>query len=372
MVAANAQRGTVVLLADAGCPSHQQATLQWIAAQVAMLKAYAFSAPAEPRRDRGPQYFVPADTLSVAQAEQLGIRSERDFLGGVVPFPFVATKAITHCLVAPDAAAPPGWNPQVGDALTDAVLPGFTAFSGDDLRRAGELLLRTGPIRLKATTGVGGRGQQTLAGSDELAAWIAGADADALARDGVVVELDLESIDTLSVGRVHCAELVISYVGRQRLTTNHRGESVYGGSDLQVIRGELTALEQLALSEPQRLAVSQALRYDMAARATFPALLASRRNYDVARGLDRNGAYHSGVLEQSWRVGGATPAEIAALRAFAADSSLRAVRASTHEVYALQDVPATAEIYFRGVDERVGALTKYCLVTDYAHSSGAS
>ena len=43
---------------------------------------------------------------------------------------------------------------------------------------------------------------------------------------------------------------------------------------------------------------------------------ASRRNYDVVAGLDARGQRRCGVLEQSWRVGGASPAELVALAAF--------------------------------------------------------
>ena len=45
--------------------------------------------------------------------------------------------------------------------------------------------------------------------------------------------------------------------------------------------------------------------------AAFPGLFASRCNYDVVTGADGVGKHHSGVLEQSWRAGGASGAEIA-------------------------------------------------------------
>jgi hypothetical protein len=90
----------------------------------------------------------------------------------------------------------------------------------------------------------------------------------------------------------------------------------------------------------------------------------SRRNYDVAQGLDAAGRRRSGVLEQSWRVGGASGAEIAALEAFRADPALRLVRASTHEVYGegAAPPPPGAAVYYRGTDEQVGPLAKYALV----------
>ena len=96
----------------------------------------------------------------------------------------------------------------------------------------------------------------------------------------------------------------------------------------------------------------------------FPGMFASRRNYDVIQGTDAAGRRRSGVLEQSWRVGGASGAEIAALEAFRAEPALRAVRASTVEDYgeAAPPPPPGATVYFRGVDERVGPITKYATV----------
>src|SRR5262249_20209871 len=43
----------------------------------------------------------------------------------------------------------------------------------------------------------------------------------------------------------------------------------------------------------------------------FHGFAASRRNYDVAQGIDADGWPQSGVLEPSWHVGGASSAELA-------------------------------------------------------------
>ena len=74
-------------------------------------------------------------------------------------------------------------------------------------------------------------------------------------------------------------------------------------------------------------------RYSYAANECFDGFYASRRNYDVAQGRDTAGHPRSGVLEQSWRAGGASCAEMGALEAFRVDPSLRTVRATTREVY---------------------------------------
>jgi hypothetical protein len=204
----------------------------------------------------------------------------------------------------------------------------------------------------------GGRGQQVVSQPAELAAALEAIAPDELANDGVVLEENLAEVTTCSVGQVRVAGHVASYYGTQRLTPDNDGLPVYGGSQLMIARGGYDALLGLDLPEDARLAVAQARSYDAAATECFPGLFASRRNYDVAQGLAWSGR-RSGVLEQSWRIGGASGAEIAALEAFVAEPGLRAVRASTVEVYGPCQPPQDATVYFSGVDPAVGRITKY-------------
>jgi len=77
----------------------------------------------------------------------------------------------------------------------------------------------------------------------------------------------------------------------------------------------------------------------------------------------------TGVLEQSWRIGGASVAEVAALQALLDDPSLESVRAASVEVHEAQaTVPAGATVYFSGVDEHVGPITKYAQVRPHARA----
>jgi hypothetical protein len=99
---------------------------------------------------RDSRYVVPTSTVvGIGHARSLGIRNEQDLFGGVVPYPFVGTKSITHPLVAPDARAPHGWSHAFGRDVRRAVLDGFSAFSVDDAVRAGRDLLARGPVRIK-------------------------------------------------------------------------------------------------------------------------------------------------------------------------------------------------------------------------------
>lgn len=186
---------------------------------------------------------------------------------------------------------------------------------------------------------------------------------------GVVLERNLKDVQTLSVGQVRVGDLLASYYGRQRLTRNNFGEEVYGGSDLVVVRGGYDALLARDLEDNVRLAVRQANIYHAAALQRFEGMFVSRSNYDIAQGTDCEGVWRSGVLEQSWRAGGASGAEIAALEAFVADPALGLVSASTVEMYGHDHVvPDDAFIYFRGDDGQVGPLAKYARLNIDAHT----
>jgi hypothetical protein len=109
--------------------------------------------------------------------------------------------------------------------------------------------------------------------------------------------------------------------------------------------------------------VAAARRYDEATEE-FHGFTASRRNYDVAKGIGADGWPQSGVLEPSWRVGGASSAELAAMAAFARDPSLEIVRASHVEQYGQRRrAPADAIVEFQGDDPEAGPLLRYTIVT---------
>jgi hypothetical protein len=348
--------------------AHESQTREAVAAKLATVRQFEFGGPYDPAtRYATNLYFVPSDTLiGVDAAAKLGIRSERELFGGVVPHAFVATKTITHPLVDKHAQAPFGWSRDFAAQVEGAVLRGHTAFSRDDAHRALARLLDHGPARIKLARGIGGHGQfviQEAAELDKLLASIGDAE---LVSAGVVLEEHLDQVTTHSVGQVRVAGLVASYWGTQRTTHNNRGHEVYGGSDLVVVRGGFDALRALPLSTDAQLAVSRALVYDGAADACFAGFVASRRNYDVVEGTDARGRRRAGVLEQSWRIGGASAAEVEALLAFLHDESLAAVRASTVEIYGdAPALPAQAIVFFSDVDARVGPITHYVIVGPY-------
>ena len=334
-----------------------------LAARLAALQGMDYGGIWEPvRRYGGPVYYVPHDTLDASTARALGIRDERDLFGGVVPHPFVATKAITQPLVDHDAVAPDGWSHAFHARGPNAVLRGFTAFSLEDARRAGERLLAHGPFRVKPVRATGGKGQSVVADHARLERALSVLQDTGALAGGVVLEENLEQVTTLSIGRVRVGELLATYTGTQDTTTDNHGESAYGGSDLTVVRGDFGALLAQPLPEDARLALAQVRSYDLRAREIFPGLIISRANYDVAQGVDAKGRRRSGVLEQSWRIGGATPAELVALELLAADPALDWVRAECREVYGRFRAPADATVLYAGDDPDAGPITLYARV----------
>jgi len=351
--------------------SHDALTKSRVAESLATLLGAEFGGEFRPgERPPGPAYLVPSETItSLAEARRLGVTGMDDLFGGVVPHAFVATKLISHPLVEGAAAAPVGWSRACAERNRSAVLPGYSVFTADDARKAFDALLPLGAVRLKDPGGVGGGGQWVVRDRPGFEARLDTFDAEQLATNGLVLELDLNEPKTYSVGQVQVGDLRACYIGVQSLTRNNHGHQVYGGSSLLVTRGTMDSLLQLELEPEMHTAVQQTLVYHHAAMDCFTGMFASRCNYDIIQGRDAAGREHSGVLEQSWRIGGASGAEAAALHAFRNSPRLLRVRASTVEVYG-DDVtlPPGAELTYSGVDTNSGRLTKYVQVAAHVHA----
>ncbi|MBV6290314.1 DUF3182 family protein [Pseudomonas sp. MAFF 301350] len=360
------KNGVVLLDTRQNTPEHEHSVHLKLADGLArLLDTEVVDAATSAQRDS--LYYLPTETLiDPTRHAALGVRSIADFFGGMVQHPYMATKAISHPLPA-HAAFPLGWTDDFARQASEALLRGYTVFSREDALRAGDLLLHDGPIRLKPVRATAGRGQTVLTDIHELPALVDQLDRQELAVWGLVLEENLDDVTTFSVGQALVAGITCSYYGTQQLTQDHDGVSVYGGSDLVLVRGGYDALLQLALDEPQRLAITQACTYEQAALATLPGFIASRRNYDVACGVTYEGHRRSGVLEQSWRIGGASSAELLALQALADDPALQRVCASTHEVFGEVDLPADATLFYQGDDREVGRISKYARIRTYDH-----
>jgi len=326
---------------------------------VAKLLHGQFAGNCDPQtRYEEPVYYIPARTLvmSVEEAHTLGITSPEDLMGGIVPAGYVGTKAITHGLIAEDAHRPHGWSQAFTDAVKDIVLPGFSVFSVGDALQAGIHLLKDGNVRFKPASGRSGRDQAVIVSRKDLVHHVSRMDPQELQTYGLVLERNLRDICTLSVGTLLLDGQYISYYGTQRMTLNNQGTVEYEGSDLLFIRGPLEHLLQLDVPDNIHLAMEQAITYD-AALGHYPGVIASRRNYDVGQGHDRDGNLLSGVLEQSWRIGGATGAELCAFECFQNDPNITAVEASTYCVFGWDaQLPPQAIVQFDGADTRYGPM----------------
>ena len=242
------------------------------------------------------------------------------------------------------------------------VLPGYTIFSNRDAHLAAKRMLPRGPIRVKKPLSASGKDQTVVASLNELDAVLETISADEIAASGLVLEENLRQVRTFSVGEVAVGNLRISYHGTQRTVSDNEGRPVYGGSNLVCVRGGWKSLDALPMSSEVHAAVIAAKLYD-GATEELRGFMASRRNYDVAHGIAADGRPRSGVLEPSWRVGGASTAELAAMAAFARDPELQIVRASHVEEYGNgHRAPADAIVDFQGEDPEAGPLLRYTTV----------
>ncbi|MHC8317537.1 DUF3182 family protein [Pseudomonas sp. LB3P31] len=367
MTPTNRKKLVVAHSVRAQAPQHEVETNRALARWLAQILGLKFGGSYDAAVHDGRElYLLPTQTLvGAAAAHELGVRGPEDLWGGYVDHDFICTKAISHGLFSRDAQAPEGWSPLFSERVRKVVLDGLSVFSLEDARPAAEHLLESGPIRLKPVHACAGRGQEVVKNLRQFDAILARPDAQALFSEGVVLEQDLQNVITHSVGQSFIGDKVLSYCGDQYLTEDGHGEQVYGGSNLLVVQGYYEDLLDLPLAEDVQLAIRQAQVFDSAADEAYPGFYASRRNYDIAQGLDSTGQTRSGVLEQSWRMGGASSAEVAALQSFVNDPEMRAIRVSSVETYIDQPLPADAIEVYRGPAENSDFLLKYVTVESY-------
>ncbi|AKA82922.1 DUF3182 family protein [Pseudomonas synxantha] len=367
MTPTNRKKLVVAYSTREGAPQHEVETNLALARWLAQILGLKFGGSYDPDLHAGRElYLLPTQTLvGPAQARELNIKGPEDLWGGYVDHDFICTKAISHGLLGPEAKAPEGWSPLFCERVRDVVLDGLTVFSLNDARPAATRLLYSGPIRLKPVHACAGRGQEVIHSLDEFDAVLARPEASKMFSEGVVLEQDLHEVVTHSVGQSFIGAHVFSYCGEQYLAQDGQGEEVYGGSNLLVVRGYYEDLLKLDLPEDVREAIEQARVFDNAADEAYPGFYASRRNYDIAQGLDSDNQRRSGVLEQSWRMGGASSAEVAALQSFINNPGLRAIRVSSVETYVEQALPADAIEVYRGPAENSEFLLKYVTVKPY-------
>jgi uncharacterized protein DUF3182 len=247
-------------------------------------------------------------------------------------------------------------------------VPGYSCFSPAALVGATRRMLdEYREVRLKDPNGASGVGQTTIGAVEEidpaLDAIAAGVRADCgtdladyLATYGYVVEAEVEDVEAWSVTLTRAPDGHYSSFGRLlELTVDTEVQGAirnYGGTSVVVVRGDPQALADLpadgvVVDDPVveggtlRLApsagiVDAAQRYIEGIRFwEADGAFETRANVDVITGtlVTRDGARQrvTASVEESGRVGGASPAELLAIIALQADPDLPyAVRSTRH------------------------------------------
>ncbi len=348
-------RVALLLREDESVCAHEVAAARAAVAHIAARLGLRCEVVAGPVPDAAQCWWVPLTTLLAREWSALGGGGDARIWGGVVPCPHVATKLVSHPLWRPDAAAPPGWR-RLQD-IEDCTLPGWSVFSRDDALAAGQALLAQGALRVKCPYARGGNGQATIESTAALSRWLDAADT-SLFEQGLVIERELVDAVTYSVGSSRLPGQAIAYHGEQRAVAGRDGNLVYGGSRLSVMSGGLAELRAAMAPGEVCDAVAAAGRYDRIVCEGY-GVLATRRNYDVIAGFDGAGRRRLGVLEQSWRIGGASMAEVLAAERLALHPGPGWVVAETVESYDDLPPPADAIVYWAGGD---GTPCKYARI----------
>lgn len=276
-------------------------------------------------------YYIPPGPLDAEVAQELGIESADDMFGGVLEEREHADKAVFHRLV-PGADASPGWySSQFAQLVTEAgaVLPGYTVFSAKDAVAAMEQLQAAGysVVRTKDPTAQASKGQHAVSNETELVQALGDLSAEKIADHGLVLEPNLENPFTFSVGQIQLGGHIYSYVGHQEETMRPWGEVGYGGTTLTMVRGGFDELGRLLCgSDPARAHVVSQAEIALKAFYQYYGLVASRINFDAVVG-SANGQTLSGICDQSFRIGGASPAEMLAIQTLLDDPDVEQVTA---------------------------------------------
>jgi hypothetical protein len=285
-------------------------------------------------------YFVPDAPLLRPEASRLGIAGRDDLFGGVVSVRLHHDKAILHPLVGQGAQNNSHYSASFPRAIESAVLPGYTAFSISDalvgyghLRRAGY------EVRCKDPSQEGGNGQCVI--EDERL--LRRLNPTRLANEGIVLEPDISDAVTMSLGHICLGGKTYSYYGYQTTTTLD-GVITYGGTTLTMVRGEFGKLYSQVEDESVRLAICQANTVYEAYSWYDPIL--SRANFDIVQGHDGRGNFLSGVVDQSLRIGGASPAEVLAISALEAEASLDRATAQIVVMWNPTEPPGSQDVLF--------------------------
>jgi hypothetical protein len=267
----------------------------------------------------GHVYHVPSRTLTQAEAEVRHITDPSDLYGGVIGENSLPTsKTALHQVVG---ESPAGYSRQVANALAESgvTLPGFAVFNRADATTAYQNLSQNGQqVRLKEPFQSDHEGQAVVISEMALQNYMAGITDAALHEQGIVLEANVLDPQTISAGSIILNGRTYSFYGSQK-SVIHKGRERFGGGEILVIEGDLldlnkTLIDDTPENDHTRTAIIQAHQAHSIFSYYDPTL--SRYSFDVVQGMDAQGNFISGVCDQTFRVGGLTPAEMLAIEAF--------------------------------------------------------
>lgn len=218
-----------------------------------------------------------------------------------------------------------------------------------------------GLVWVKLVEVCGGFGQYVVYDFDELDVWFGGLEECQLVQ-GLVLEVNLESIVIYSVGQFWVNGFLLSYYGYQYQICNVCGELVYVGFDLLVVCGGYVELLVLDLVCEVCQVIEYVWIFDIVVVIFFFGCFVLWCNYDIVQGWDGNGWECFGVFEQFWWVGGVSSVEIVVLEVFCVDLGLFVVCVVLFEIYEDKCLLDNSWVIYCGFDEYGDFLFKYVMM----------
>lgn len=315
----------------------------WIAEQLGRV----YQGEYKPGAELDAAFWVPHAPMTPEEAGALGITSKEQIFGAVVE-PLHAQKSVFHCPLPRATYVPAHFPLDFSRSVQVISAPGYTAFTPQDALLAFESLLQQGHSpRFKNPTATAGLGQRVASNRQEAEAVIAAISGDVFRRFGVVIEANIP----ISVGQPHAFSSGWIELGGEEYTyvgTQSQGEkNIYTGTRLHMVRGH----------EPPYVpdipnAVTDHTTYLLGLLGLLDGLqIATRCNFNFVKSM------HDEVfaVEPTFRIGGATGAELLAIGYLKDHPEEDQVVASTRFVYDQHEpLPAGAHRLYSGNDRIFG------------------
>lgn len=270
------------------------------------------------------RYFVPMAAIHEPLARQVGISALGGAYGGIVRELQHADKAVLHQLPRTTMQSPDWYSRDFASEVKATVLPGFTTFSAEDTRAAFDIMQGEGHfVRFKDPAGTGERGQYLIKTKDELEK-VMFDHGNGFTEAGAILEANLNDAETITVGYVDIEGEKYSWYGSP-YDTEFGGIKRFGGNEITVVKGGLSALRDYCKEEKNKVAVEQsAVVFDAYHSHLGSSIM--RATFDAVQGIGDNGEFLSGITDPSLRPSASSAAEIRAIEAFRDYPEAKAVK----------------------------------------------